>query len=241
MMSASPADPPGRSCGSGPCVTVASTPLRASSSGIGRPTSVERPMTTARCPRSHAVALQQAHHPERGARHGPGEAAHQAARSTLGQPVDVLLRRDEVQHGLRVEAAGQRQLHEDAVHRGSATSRRQLLDLGLASVAGSSTGARRMPGLRPSCSCSGRTSGSAGRRRPARSPGTPAASPAASMRPAAATISSRSRLPSISTAPPGVRVKSVGVSLSVTRVPDVTATAASGLALRSQFAREPAT
>ena len=33
-----------------PIVTVASTPLRASSSEIGSPTSVERPITTARFP-----------------------------------------------------------------------------------------------------------------------------------------------------------------------------------------------
>ena len=62
-----------------------------------------------------AVALQQAHHAER---RGPDETrlpAHQPAQRPLGQPVDVLLRRDHGQHGVGVEAVGERQLHEDSV------------------------------------------------------------------------------------------------------------------------------
>ena len=45
-------------------------------------------------------------------------AAHEAAHRALGEPVDVLLRRDQVDHRLGVEAGGQRQLDEDAVHVG---------------------------------------------------------------------------------------------------------------------------
>ena len=46
----------------------------------------------------------------------PGDAAHEAAHRALGEPVDVLLRRDQVDHRLGVEPVRQRQLDEDPVH-----------------------------------------------------------------------------------------------------------------------------
>ncbi len=57
----------------------------------------------------HAVAFEQAHHTQWGAADMTGQAAHEAAHRALGEPVDVLLRRDQRQHGLGVEAGGQRQ------------------------------------------------------------------------------------------------------------------------------------
>ena len=48
----------------------------------------------------------------------PGTPAHEAAHRPLGEAVDVLVRRDQREHGLGVEPVGQRQLDEDAVHVG---------------------------------------------------------------------------------------------------------------------------
>ena len=45
----------------------------------------------------------------------PGHAAHEPAHRALGEPVDVLLRRDQVDDRVGVEAARERQLDEDAV------------------------------------------------------------------------------------------------------------------------------
>ena len=65
----------------------------------------------------------------------PGHAAHEPAHRPLGEPVDVLLRRDQVDHRVGVEAGRQRQLDEDPVHVGVG---RQLgdgrLDLALRDV-----------------------------------------------------------------------------------------------------------
>ena len=67
--------------------------------------------------RGDVVALEQAHHAERCAAHEAGATTHESAHRALGQAVDVLLRRDEVDDRFGVETVGERELHEDAVHR----------------------------------------------------------------------------------------------------------------------------
>ena len=75
-------------------VTVASTPLRASNKAAGRPTSVERPTTTALFAGDrHFVAFQQLHHTERCARHEAWLTTDQPAERAIGQPVDILFDR----------------------------------------------------------------------------------------------------------------------------------------------------
>ncbi len=131
-----------------------------------------------------AVALEQPHHAERRARHVAGQAAHEPAHRALGEPVDVLLGRQQRQHRLGVEAVGQRQLARGCrapPGRRRARRRRPRPAPGVASP-GSSTCFETHAGLlRPSCASCARRSGSAGRRRPAPWPGTPAAMPAASI------------------------------------------------------------
>ena len=56
--------------------------------------------------RRDVVALQQAHDAERCARDVPGPTAHEASHRCLGQTVDILLGRYEVENPLRVEALG---------------------------------------------------------------------------------------------------------------------------------------
>ena len=85
-------------------MTVASTPLRASSSDSGRPTSIDRPtIDGATAGRLDAVALEQADHAERRAPDEARHAAHEPAHRALGEAVDVLLGRDQVDHGIGVE------------------------------------------------------------------------------------------------------------------------------------------
>ena len=77
--------------------------------------------------------------------HAAGRRARGEARAPLGdttevvgvQPVDVLVRRDGGDHRVGVEAARQRQLHQDAVHRRiRAEARDQLEERGLGGVGG---------------------------------------------------------------------------------------------------------
>ena len=97
-------------------VTVASVPLRASSSETGRPTSNERPITTARLPEIGTSYFASSSITPRGvAPTCPGHSLHEASEARIGEPVDILRGRDQVDDRTRVEAIGQRQLHEDAV------------------------------------------------------------------------------------------------------------------------------
>ena len=77
-----------------------------------------------------------------------GQAAHEPAHRALGETVDVLLGGISAQHRLGVEAAGQRQLAQDAVHARVGGQRADgVFDLGLAGVAGQLDVARLHAGL----------------------------------------------------------------------------------------------
>ena len=138
------------------------------------PTRRLRPTTTARAPlQRHTNLVEQAHHAER--RAGPqARLARQQAPLAHGmETVDVLLGWNRFDHGLRVEAGRQRELHQNAVHTGivarasgpgragpPATWRRE--------GGGRTTRSRPPDRLAPCCR---RRPATPDRRRPARSPG----------------------------------------------------------------------
>ena len=107
-------------------VTVQSA--RSSSCATGRPTRFERPITTAwlagqraqRVVQQHRAAERRAGHREVERRAGRDRA--QPADIDRMEAVDILVRIDGQQHVRGVDVLGQRQLHQDAVHAGSALS-----------------------------------------------------------------------------------------------------------------------
>ncbi len=97
--------------------TVASAPRSASISARGLPTRKDRPHDDGPSPRGgDLVMVEQPHHPGGGAGPETGPAQHEQPETVGVEPVDVLGRVDLGDDRLTVEAPGQRELDQDAVH-----------------------------------------------------------------------------------------------------------------------------
>jgi hypothetical protein len=65
----------------------------------------------------HACVLEEPHDSRRSAGYDARPSREQRAEVRFVEAVDVLLRRDRLEHARRIDVLRQRQLHEDAVHR----------------------------------------------------------------------------------------------------------------------------
>ena len=96
-------------------VTVAFSLRRVSSRPSGRPTVMPRPTITTSAPAiGHVVPAQQLDDAQRGARQRRRGAEHEPAEVGRVQAVGVLVRVDQLQDRVLVDALGQRQLHDVA-------------------------------------------------------------------------------------------------------------------------------